>query len=130
MTESPNATSTPGVDAPTATTVNVLEQAPVADPNRSSPVAQRLVQADGANVIVFSFAPAQSMPEHQAAHPIIVQCLSGYLDFTAEGETVSMVPGVVIHLAARVPHDVVCPVNASENSVLMLTMLTGETVSS
>lgn len=112
-----------------ATTVNVLQQAPAADPNRSSPVAQRLVQADGGNLIAFSFAPGQSMPEHQAAHPIIVQCLSGYLDFTVEGETVPMEPGVVLHLAARVPHDVACPVNVtSDTSVLLLTMLTGETV--
>lgn len=112
-----------------ATTVNVLQQAPAADPNRSSPVAQRLAQADGGNLIAFSFAPGQSMPEHQAAHPIVVQCLSGYLDFTVEGETVPMEPGVVIHVDARVPHEVVCPVNVTaDTSVLLLTMLTGETV--
>lgn len=132
MTEKPKADSTPGVDAaagaPTTTTINAVQQAPAADPNRSSPVAQRLVQADGGNIIVFTFAPGQSMPEHQAAHPITVQCLSGSLDFTVEGRTVSMDPGVVIHLAARVPHDVACPVNATEDSVLLLTMLTGETV--
>lgn len=137
MTENPKAASTPGVDAPSpgtashgapTTTINAVQQAPAGDPNRSSPVAQRLVQADGGNIIAFTFAPGQSMPEHQAAHPITVQCLSGYLEFTVEGRTVPMDPGVVIHVAARVPHEVVCPVNATADSVLLLTMLTGETV--
>lgn len=131
MTENPEATSQAQAEVtgePTTTTINVLQQAPAADPNRSSPVAQRLVQADGGNIIAFTFTAGQSMPEHQAAHPITVQCLSGHLEFTVEGETVPMAPGVVIHLAARVPHEVACPVNVRQDSVLLLTMLTGETV--
>lgn len=129
MAENPS-TNTDEHDAgPAATTILLPQQAPAADPNRSSPVAKRMVRADGGNIIAFTFTPGQSMPEHQAAHPIIVQCVSGYLDFTVEDETVAMEPGVVIHLPTRVPHDVVCPVNVTEDSVLLLTMLTGETVS-
>lgn len=132
MTESPgprkNDDQNIDDDGSQITTIRLPQHAPAADPNRSSPVAQRIVRADGGNIIAFTFAAGQSMPEHQAAHPIIVQCLSGYLDFTVEGQTVPMEPGVVLHLTARVPHDVVCPVNVTEDSVLMLTMLTGETV--
>lgn len=111
-----------------ATTILLPQQAPAADPSRTSPVAERVVHADGGSIIVFTFAPGQSMPEHNAAHPITVQCISGHLNFTVGGESISLDPGVVLHLDARVPHDVSCPENVTQNSVMLLTMLTGETV--
>lgn len=114
-----------------ATVIRLAQQAPAADPNRSSPVAQRLVQADGANLVAFTFAPGQSMPEHKAGHPITIQCLSGYLEATVEGgEALALEPGVVVHMNARVVHDVTCPVNVTEDSVLLVTLLTGATGSS
>src|SRR5690625_4088121 len=94
---------------PAPTTVSVLQEAAPARPERKAPAAKRSVQAEGGNVIAFTFAPGQSMPEHQAAHPITVQCLSGHLDFTVGEEVISLDPGVVVHLPARVPHGVECP---------------------
>ena len=92
----------------------------------SRPAVQRLLQADGANLIVFTFAPGQELPDHQAAHPITVQCLSGTIDFTCGDETVRLAPGVVAHVRDHVVHRVDCPPDAPPASVLLLTMLTGE----
>lgn len=126
MTQTPHGSSAPR-HSPALTSVDVLSQAPPAASDRSSPVAKRLIQADGGNIIAFTFAPGQSMPEHQAAHPITVQCLSGQLSFTAGEETVSLQPGVVVHVPARLRHAVTCPAETAGSSVLLLTMLTGPT---
>lgn len=91
------------------------------------PAATRLLQGDGANIIMFNFAPGQVLKEHKSAHPITVQCIQGELMFTVEEQTIPMTPGTVLHLRALVPHQVDCPSNASEQTnVLLLTMLTGE----
>ena len=103
-----------------------LAAAPQPDNPSGRPSVKRLIQADGANLVAFTFAPGQSFPDHSVAHPITVQCLSGELTFTVGGETTQMRPGVVIHCAERVTHRVDCPDTAPESSVLLLTMLTGE----
>lgn len=107
--------------------ISVLDAAPVADPARARPVAARAARGQGAEIILFSFAPGQSLPDHQAAHPIIVQCVRGQLDFSWEGQTVRLELGTVVHLRSRVVHRVDCPADASEEqSILLLTMITGE----
>ena len=50
--------------------LNLLDIAPETDPHRPRPGVQRVLSADGANLILFSFAPGQSLPNHKAAHPI------------------------------------------------------------
>ncbi|WP_277245848.1 cupin domain-containing protein [Micrococcus terreus] len=110
------------------TVVDVLGADGVApDPARDRGAVKRLLTGDGANLITFSFAPGQSWPDHQAAHPITVQCLAGTLDFTVGKRTVRLDPGVVVHLKERVLHRVDCPADAADPvNVLLLTMLTGE----
>lgn len=113
------------------TTVNILSQAPAPQPGRPRPSVQRLVTAPRANLIVFSFLPGQSLPDHKAAHPITVQCLRGTLLFTCGEDAVELNPGVVCHLPAYVVHRVDCPENtttggAQDPAVLLLTMLTAE----
>lgn len=110
------------------TVLDVLGEDRVApDPSRDRGTVKRLLSGDGANLITFSFAPGQSWPDHQAAHPITVQCLNGTLDFTVGERTVRLAPGVVLHLRERVEHRVDCPADAPDPSnVLLLTMLTGE----
>lgn len=93
---------------------------------RSRGVVKRLLTGDGGNVITFTFAPGQSWPDHQAAHPILVQCLEGELDFTVAERKVRLGPVVVVHLNERIIHRVECPEQAPESNVLLLTMLTGE----
>lgn len=107
-------------------TVLDLLQAPPALREGARPGVQRVLQGDGANVIVFNFAPGQSLPDHKAAHPITVQCLSGVIDFTCGDETVRLAPGVVVHVRDHVVHRVDSPLDADPTNVLLLTMLTGE----
>ena len=138
------------------TALHLLDDAPTPDPARARPAVARVLQGAGANLILFSFAPGQSLPDHHAAHPITVQCLRGDLDFTWGGRTVRLAPGTVVHLPAYVTHRVDCPAEDGEaadgaaggdpapddaaarlpeaaateatgaSSVLLLTMLTGE----
>ena len=61
----------------------------------------------------------QELTEHTAAIPVILQTMTGVLDVTASGETVRLLPGAWLTLAASEPHTVV----AQEPSVLLLTML-------
>lgn len=109
------------------TILPVTGLAPAPNPARPRPAVSRLLQGDGANLITFTFAPGQNLPDHQAAHPITVQCVSGILDFGCGGETVRLTPGTVIHLREHIVHRVDCPTDApDEANVLLLTMLTGE----
>lgn len=111
-----------------ATVLDVLSLAPEPDASRPRPAVRRLAQADGANLITFGFLPGQDLPEHSAAHPIVVQCLSGTLDFGFEDQLVRLTPGKIVHLRERVIHKVECPADASPDvaHVLLLSMLTGE----
>ncbi len=116
-----------GDSATDMTVFSLLDDAPALNPARPRPAVQRLLQGDGANLIVFHFAPGQDLPDHKAAHPITVQCVSGSLEFECGGTRKVMQPGQVFHLRAYVPHAVYCPADApAEGSILLLTMLTGE----
>lgn len=96
-------------------------------PDNARPGVKRLLQGDGANLIVFNFCPGQTLPDHKAAHPITVQCLNGSLEFECGGERFPLKQGEIVHLRAHVPHAVYCPVDAlSEGNILLLSMLTGE----
>lgn len=115
----------PAATASPLTVLPVLRDAPAAAPDGERGVVRRHHTGDGASLITFTFAPGQGWPEHQAAHPITVQCLAGRLDFTVGDRTERLVPGVVAHLPARVRHDVAAPADSPDAAnVLLLTMLT------
>ncbi|MFI5504072.1 cupin domain-containing protein [Corynebacterium kutscheri] len=106
--------------------IDVLSNAPAANPERKVPAVTRLLSGKGANLIAFNFAPGQRLADHKAAHPITVQCLTGTLDFSVAEETIRLHPGMIIHLEKLVVHRVDCPNDAAENNILLLTMLTNE----
>lgn len=115
--------------ADSMTVMYASNEAPEPDPQRSRPSVKRLMQGDGVNVIAFNFLPNQNLPDHKAAHPITVQCVEGELEFTCGEETITLVPGTIIHLPAYVPHRVDCPDNEDSNkgpNTLVLMMHTGE----
>ena len=66
-----------------------------------------------------SLDAGQVLTEHTAAVPALLQVLDGHLRITADGRTVDLRPGGLVHLAARLPHTV----EAVEPSRLQLTML-------
>ena len=107
--------------------LNLLDIAPDTDPHRPRPGVQRVLSADGANLILFSFAPGQSLPNHKAAHPITVQALRGELNFSYGSETIPLTPGSIVHLPAYEVHKVEAAAADSGTStpaILLLTMLT------
>ena len=81
-------------------------------------VSRTVLQAEGARVVL-SFDAGQVLTEHTAAVPALLQVLDGHLRITADGRTVDLNPGGLVHLAARLPH----AVEAVEPSRLQLTML-------
>lgn len=113
-------TSAPGV----MTVIDAVAEAPAAQPEHARPTAKRHLQADGANIILFTFTKGQTLNEHKAAHPIAVECVKGELEFTCRDNTVTLRPGTVVHLTDHLVHRVDC--NAEGENVLLLTMLTGE----
>jgi quercetin dioxygenase-like cupin family protein len=69
-------------------------------------VSRTVLQAEGARVVLFSFDAGQVLTEHTAAVPALLQVLDGHLRITADGRTVDLRPGGLVHLAARLPHAV------------------------
>ena len=84
-----------------------------------STVSRTILKGEGVNVVLFSFDTGQELSEHTAAMPVILQTLTGSLEVTADGRTVTLLPGDVLHLRTRVPHSVL----ANEPSELLLTMI-------
>lgn len=129
-----NRPETFGEATPTETALthlNLLELAPASDASRPRPGVRRVLTADGVNLILFSFLPGQSLPDHKAAHPITVQCLGGEVTFTYQGQAADVTPGTVIHLPAYAPHRVDCPGEKNKGNtpaVMLLMMHTGESV--
>ncbi len=84
-----------------------------------STVSRTVLKAEGANAVLFAFDRGQELSEHTAAMPVLLQTLDGSLEVTADGQTVTLTPGDLMHLETRVPHSVVALVP----SRLLLTML-------
>ena len=82
-------------------------------------VSRTILSAEGGRLVLFSFDAGQELTEHTAAVPVLLQALDGAFDITADGRTVRLTPGDVIHLGTRTPHSVV----ATEPSRLLLTMM-------
>lgn len=84
-----------------------------------STVSRTILSAQGVRVVLFSFDAGQELSEHTAAMPVVLQALDGRFTVTADGRTVTLVPGDLIHLGTRTPHSLV----ATEPGRLLLTMI-------
>ncbi len=71
-----------------------------------STVSKTVMRAEGVNVVLFSFDEGEELSEHTAAMPVIVQTLEGEIEITADGKTVSLLPGGFVHFTTRLPHAV------------------------
>ena len=106
------------------TTLNLFAEAPEPHPTRPRPAVKRVLSADGANLILFSFLTGQDLPDHKAAHPITVQVLQGSVTFKCGEHGHVLTPGRIVHLPAYVPHAVTC---SEEPALMLLTLLTPNT---
>jgi quercetin dioxygenase-like cupin family protein len=86
-------------------------------------VSRTVLKAQGARVVLFAFDAGQELTEHTAAVPILLQVIDGRLRVGAEGATVELVPGGLVHIGTRVPHEIL----ALEPSRMVLTMLDART---
>ncbi len=82
----------------------LLDLAPESEGGR--PGVKKALVGHGARVVMFRFTAGQVLAEHTAAFPILVQCLTGTVDFVVGEESVRLEPGAVANLGARVPHEV------------------------
>ncbi|HSO03785.1 MAG TPA: cupin domain-containing protein [Candidatus Limnocylindrales bacterium] len=93
--------------------VSLIDVAP------ESTVSRTVLKAEGARVVLFAFDTGQELSEHTAAVPILIQVLDGRLRVGADGQHVELVPGGLVHIGSRVPHEIL----ALEPSRMALTML-------
>ena len=84
-----------------------------------STVSRTVLKAEGARLVLFAFDAGQELTEHTAAVPILLQVLDGHLRVGADGEHVELTPGGLVHIGARVPHEIL----AMQPSRMILTML-------
>ena len=99
--------------------VHVAELGALIEVAADATVSRTALKAEGARVVLFAFDAGQELSEHTAAIPILLQVLDGRLRVGAAGEQVELAPGGLVHIGARVPHDVL----ALEPSRMVLTML-------
>jgi quercetin dioxygenase-like cupin family protein len=97
----------------------VTDVAHLVQVQEDSTVSRTVLKAEGVRVVLFAFDAGQVLTEHTAAMPVLLQTLDGHLRITADGRTVDLRPGDLVHLTTRLPHSV----EAVIASRLMLTMI-------
>ena len=70
-------------------------------------VSRTLYTGDDVRVILFVFAPGQELSEHTAARPALIHILEGAGTVGLGPETFAAAPGLLIHMAAGLPHSIV-----------------------
>lgn len=95
----------------------LLDLAPVGTGTR--PGVKKALVGHGARVVMFRFEAGQVLAEHTAAFPILVQCLTGTVDFVAGEQSVRLEPGAVANLDTRVPHEVRAVTDADFQLVML-----------
>lgn len=77
---------------------------------------QQVFRGDGASMMRLAFQAGQVVREHSAPRPILVQVLEGHITFSIGDEAFDMPQGAIVHVDARVLHEV----TALEDSHLLL----------
>ena len=70
-------------------------------------VSRTLYTGDDARVILFIFAPGQELSEHTASRPALIHILEGAGTVGLGSETFDASPGLLVHMAAGLPHSIV-----------------------
>ncbi|NLG44969.1 cupin domain-containing protein [Gordonia sp. (in: high G+C Gram-positive bacteria)] len=83
------------------------------------PKIKVLHRGESETVIRLAFRAGQTMPEHTAAHPIVVLGQRGRIDFTVGGVTSDLAPGTAIRVDARVTHDLVARTDATATLIVV-----------
>ena len=84
-----------------------------------STVSRTVLRAEGVRLVLFAFDAGETLTEHTAAMPVLLQSLEGEMQITGGDDTFVLRPGDVIHMDTRLPHSV----TALTPAKLLLTML-------
>ncbi len=98
---------------------DVTDLASLVEIQEDATVSRTVLKAEGVRIVLFAFDKGQVLTEHTAAMPVLLHTLEGLLRITADGRSVDLHPGDVIHMETRLPH----AVEALEASKLALTMI-------
>lgn len=82
--------------------VNLLEQLPAI--TADSIVSRTLYTDAQVKTVLFGFAAGQSLSEHTAGTPAIIQIIQGEATLTIGAASQRVGPGAYAHLPARQPH--------------------------
>jgi len=80
--------------------------------------ARTLIKYDDLRVVLIALKAGARIPEHKANGRISVQVLSGHVRLNASARTFVLLPGSLLALDERAPHDL----EALEESALLLTI--------
>ena len=84
-----------------------------------STVSRTVLRAEGVRLVLFAFDAGETLTEHTAAMPVLLQSLEVEMQITGGDDTFVLRPGDVIHMDTRLPHSV----SALTPAKLLLTML-------
>lgn len=107
------------LEVPVPIMTDVQDIASMIQINEQATVSRTVMHCEGMRLVLFSFDKDEILSEHTAAMPVILQTLEGALEIVADGRTVILRPGDVIHFGTRLPH----AVRSLEPSKLALFML-------
>lgn len=83
--------------------------------------SRRILKATGVGVVRLTLDAGQSMDEHQAAVPLLIQVLTGEVEIEAGSTSARLVAGGLLYLAAGARH----AVRAKTRADLLLTLVDG-----
>jgi len=84
-------------------------------------VSKTIIDNDKTKIVLFAMAKDQSLSEHTASTPAVIQVLDGTASVQLGKELYEAVPGTLIYMPPNLPH----AVEAREDLVFLLTLIRG-----
>lgn len=82
-------------------------------------LSRTVYRDESANVVLFRFAPGETLSEHTSSHPAILHFLAGQAEVTLGEAAQAAGPGTWVHMPAHLPHSI----TAQTEVVMLLVML-------
>jgi quercetin dioxygenase-like cupin family protein len=86
--------------------------------SEKGPQAQLISESESARLVLFALRAGQEINEHHSPSQLLVQALDGSLVFSAQGQSITLRAGMILQLAANIPHNV----HATTDTLMLLTM--------